>query len=130
MSLPVLPTYYYLDHFKEMLSFVESTYASVLDDEHHAFIQQFRPLTADEQCLFVRMTNRRGNVFGVTHLRYAEISDVLAAIEGLRGNGFLSELSKRPLRRMAVDAARRTTRFDRAGGWPRGVSKPPGRNPS
>jgi hypothetical protein len=31
MSLPVLPTYYYLDHFKEMLSFIESTYASVLD---------------------------------------------------------------------------------------------------
>jgi len=59
MSLPVLPTYYYLDHFKEMLSFIESTYASVLDNQHHAFIHQFRHLTADEQCLFVRLTNRR-----------------------------------------------------------------------
>jgi DNA polymerase III subunit epsilon len=93
MSLPVLPTYYYLDHFKEMLSFVESTYASVLGAEHRAFIQQFRELTPDEQCLFVRMTNRRGNVFGVAHLRYAEIGDVAVAIEGLRGKGFLSSLS-------------------------------------
>ena len=35
MSLPVLPTYYYLGHFNEMLSFVETTYASVLASEHH-----------------------------------------------------------------------------------------------
>jgi DNA polymerase-3 subunit epsilon len=94
MSLPVLPTYYYLDHFKEMLSFIESTYASVLDNQHHAFIHQFRHLTADEQCLFVRLTNRRGNVFGVPRLRYSEIGDVPAAIEGLRGKGFLSDLTK------------------------------------
>jgi DNA polymerase III subunit epsilon len=93
MSLPVLPTYYYLDHFKEMLSFIESTYASVLDNEHHAFIHQFRRLTPDEQCLFVRLTNRRGNVFGVSHLRYSEIGDVPAAIEGLRSERFLSDLT-------------------------------------
>ena len=94
MSLPVLPTCYYLDHFKEMLSFVESTYAGVLDNEHHTFIHQFRHLSADQQCLFVRMINRRGNVFGISHLRYPEIGDVLAAIEGLKGKGFLSQLSR------------------------------------
>ena len=55
---PVLPTYYYLDHFSEMLSFVESTYREVLGDPHRAFIQEFRSLTADEQCLLVRMINR------------------------------------------------------------------------
>jgi DNA polymerase-3 subunit epsilon len=94
VSLPVLSTYYYLDHFKEMLSFVEGTYAGVLEPEHYAFIRQFHQLTPDEQCLFVRMTNRRGNVFGVSHLRYSEIGNVLAAIEGLKGKGFLSSLSK------------------------------------
>ena len=36
MKLPELPTYYYLDHFREMLSFVETTYSAVLDEEHHA----------------------------------------------------------------------------------------------
>jgi len=30
MKLPALPVYYYLDHFTEMRSFVESTYAPVL----------------------------------------------------------------------------------------------------
>src|SRR5262245_34281321 len=94
MSLPVLPTYYYLDHFKEMLSFVERTYASVLDSEHHQFIRQFRELTSDEQCLFVRMTNRRGNVFGIAHLKYAEMGNVEAAIEGLRNKGFIRGLAQ------------------------------------
>ena len=94
MTLPVLPTYYYLDHFKEMLSFVEGTYASVLDAEHHDFIQRFRALTSDEQCLFVRMTNRRGDVFCASHLRYAEIGDVGTAIANLTRNGFLRALSE------------------------------------
>jgi DNA polymerase-3 subunit epsilon len=95
MSLPVLPTYYYLDHFKEMLSFVENTYASVLGAEHHAFIKEFRALSVDEQCLFVRMTNRRGNIFAVGSLQYAEVSDPAAAIAGLKVNGFVAALSAR-----------------------------------
>ena len=33
-------------------------------------------------------------MFGVAHLRYAEIGDVAVAIEGLRGKGFLSGLSR------------------------------------
>jgi hypothetical protein len=33
MPPPVLPTYYYLDHFTEMLSFVRGTYGSILADE-------------------------------------------------------------------------------------------------
>ena len=94
MTLPVLPTYYYLDHFKEMLSFVESTYASVLDADHHTFSQRFRALTSDEQYLFVRMTNRRGDLFCASHLKYAEIGDVGAAITNLMRNGFLRALAE------------------------------------
>ena len=44
MPPPVLPTYYYLDHFTEMLSFVRGTYGSILADEHHAFIARFEGL--------------------------------------------------------------------------------------
>lgn len=94
MKRPDLPTFYYLDHFKEMLSFVECTYASVLEDEHHAFIRQFRGLGVDEQCLYVRMTNRRGDVFCTSHLRYAEIGDVTAAIANLMRSGFLRSLAE------------------------------------
>jgi DNA polymerase III subunit epsilon len=92
MKLPVLPTYYYLDHFTEMLSFVETTYAAVLDTAHHEFIRDFRQLPADEQCLFVRMVNRRGHIFDPAALKYAEIADVGMAVQGLLGRGYLREL--------------------------------------
>ena len=91
---PVLPTYYYLDHFSEMLSFVESTYREVLGDPHRAFIQEFRSLTADEQCLLVRMINRRGYVFNPSRLKYDEIRDAGAALSGLRTGGFLRALQE------------------------------------
>jgi DNA polymerase-3 subunit epsilon len=94
MKVPELPTFYYLDHFQEMLAFVESTYASVLEAEHREFIEQFRDLGTDEQCLFVRLSNRRGDVFCASHLRYAEINDVAEAIAGLTQQGFLRALAE------------------------------------
>ena len=92
MKLPVLPTYYYLDHFTEMLSFVETTYARVLDAAHHEFIRDFRNLPADEQCLFVRMVNRRGHIFEPAALKYAEIAAIPMAVQGLLNRGYLREL--------------------------------------
>src|SRR3954470_20364178 len=92
MSLPVLPTYYYLDHFAEMISFVEETYGAVLGLEHHSFTSQFRALARDEQCLFVRMLNRRGYIFDPGTLRYAEISNLELALQNLMGGGFLRKL--------------------------------------
>jgi DNA polymerase-3 subunit epsilon len=92
MRLPVLLTFYYLDHFSEMLSFVESTYREVLGDPHRAFIQDFRSLTADEQCLLVRMINRRGYIFNLSRLKYDEIRDASAALSGLQRGGFLRAL--------------------------------------
>ena len=92
MKLPVLPIYYYLDHFTEMLTFVETTYAAVLDTRHHKFIREFRRLSADEQCLFVRMVNRRGNIFEPSALKYAEIADIASAVGGLVRRGYLREL--------------------------------------
>src|SRR6476620_1168539 len=94
VKVPELPTFYYLDHFREMLAFVESTYASVLEAEHRAFIEQFRGLGTDEQSLFVRLSNRRGDVFCASHLRYAEINDVARAIVGLTQQGFLRTLAE------------------------------------
>ena len=34
--------YYYVDHFKEMLDFLSKTYATILTNEHHAFIARFK----------------------------------------------------------------------------------------
>ncbi|WP_316186197.1 MULTISPECIES: exonuclease domain-containing protein [unclassified Bradyrhizobium] len=83
MKPQVLPVYYYLDHFTEMLGFVKKTYGAVLTSEHHVFIEQFDGLPRDAQCLLVRMVNRRGAIFNRTLFKYPEIADVEAAARHL-----------------------------------------------
>lgn len=87
MKLPVLPVYYYLDHFEEMLGFVERTYGSILTDEHHAFMARFNGFSRDARCLLIRMINRRGAIFNRTLFRYREIGDIDRAIEELTAHG-------------------------------------------
>jgi DNA polymerase III subunit epsilon len=72
MKLPVLSTYYYLDHFGEMIGFVVKTYGSILADEHQTFIQTFQALSKDAKCLLICMLNRRGAIFNRAHFKYAE----------------------------------------------------------
>lgn len=87
MKLPDLPVYYYLDHFEEMLAFVEKTYGSILTDEHTAFIAKFNGFSRDARCLLIRMINRRGVIFNRTLFRYREIADIERAIEELALHG-------------------------------------------
>ncbi|PAY06932.1 exonuclease [Bradyrhizobium sp. UFLA03-84] len=87
VSLPVLPAYYYLDHFVEMLAFVCKTYGSILTAEHHAFIARFEELSRDARCLFIRMVNRRGAIFNRSLFHYSEIADVELAISELMAVG-------------------------------------------
>lgn len=89
-----LPTFYYLDHFNEMISFVEETYAGLLDQTHYAFIKQYKSLSRDEQCLVVRMTNRRHNIFPCRSLEYDEIENVRDVIASLMKKKFIRSLSK------------------------------------
>lgn len=58
MKLPVLPVYYYLDHFEEMLAFVGKTYGAILTAEHRDFVVRFDGLSKDARCLLIRMLNR------------------------------------------------------------------------
>jgi DNA polymerase III subunit epsilon len=87
MNRPVLPTYYYLDHFSEMLDFVAATYGAVLTDENHAFVCAFRRLSKDAQCLLVRMVNRRGALFNRSLFKYPEIADLELAAGDLLASG-------------------------------------------
>lgn len=86
-KLPQLPVYYYLDHFAEMLGFVQRTYEPVLGPDHHAFIARFERLSRDAQCLLVRMINRRGAIFNRSLFNYSEIDDVERAISDLTAAG-------------------------------------------
>jgi DNA polymerase-3 subunit epsilon len=94
MKLPVLPVYYYHDHFTEMLFFVSKTYGPVLTGRHRAFVETFKALSKDAQCLLIRMINRRGRVFRHGTFRYAEIADALRALEELRDCNLVSALGE------------------------------------
>jgi DNA polymerase-3 subunit epsilon len=80
----VLPVYYYHDHFTEMLFFVSEIYGPVLSERHRAFLETFKTLSKDAQCLLIRMINRRGRLFRQGGFRYAEIADARTALEELR----------------------------------------------
>ncbi len=79
-----LPTFYYHSHFTEMLDFVASHYAHTLLEEHIRFIDDFRKLSREAQCLYVRLINRKGRVFGRNRLRYPELGDPSPLLDELR----------------------------------------------
>ena len=70
-----LPTFYYHEHFVEMLDFVAQHYAHVLLESHAAYLDEFRQLPREAQCLYVRLVNRKGRIFAANKLRYPELGD-------------------------------------------------------
>ena len=78
-----LPVYYYLNHFVEMLDFVERTYGAILTEEHRSFKTSFQALSKDAQCLLIRMVNRRGAIFNRALFKYPEITELEAAARDL-----------------------------------------------
>ena len=94
MKLPILPVYYYHDHFTEMLRFVTETYGAVLTERHNEFIATFNALSKDAQCLLIRMINRRGRVFRHAAFRYHEIGDPVRALAELTACGQVRPLGE------------------------------------
>jgi DNA polymerase-3 subunit epsilon len=88
-ALPQLESRYYLEHFEEMIRFVEEKYAHTFDAEHRQFLDDFRRLNRDARCLYVRMANRKGVVFRASTLAYDEIGNLPQAIEQLRAARFV-----------------------------------------
>lgn len=83
-----LKTRYYLDHFEEMIDFVEYHYGHVIDTEHETFINGFRQLSLDARCLYVRLANRKGSVFPLARLKYEEIASLPDSIDELKSCQF------------------------------------------
>ena len=94
MTSQTLGTFYYHDHFMEMLSHIADLSAGLLTAEHKAFIHDFRALDRDAQCLYIRMANRRKLAFRPDELRYDEITDTRAALQLLSERGFVRGLSR------------------------------------
>ena len=89
-----LVTYYYQEHFLELLHFVKSTYSHILDDKQLRFILDFQNLSRNEQCLYVRMANRKGHIFHKHALLYQEIDDFALAQDGLSSKGVARRLQE------------------------------------
>ncbi|MES2205948.1 MAG: exonuclease domain-containing protein [Pseudomonadota bacterium] len=87
-----LPTFYYHDHFMEMLTFIEKTYGHILEPFHVDFIHDFRALSKTEQCLYIRMCNRKGTIFSVPSLHYDEIPHLENNIHLLLTKGYVRQL--------------------------------------
>ena len=94
MKLPILPVYYYHDHFTEMLCFVTATYGAVLTERHIEFMARFNALSKDAQCLLIRMINRRGRVFRHAAFRYHEIGNPVRALAELVACGQVQPLGE------------------------------------
>ena len=84
-----LPTFYYHEHFVEMLEFVRAHYAHVLEDRHVEMIRDFFALTREAQCLYVRLVNRKGRLFARGRLRYPELGDIKPLISELRNGEWI-----------------------------------------
>lgn len=84
----ILPEKYYLDNFKYVLDFVLGKYEPLLSASEVSFVGNFFSLSEDAQCLYVRISNRKGQFFRKEKLIYPEISDLELAHRELKSVGF------------------------------------------
>jgi len=84
-----LPTYYYHEHFLEMLEFVSTHYRHVMLGQHQQFMDDYRALPVAAQRLYVRLVNRKGRVFARKRLRYPEIGALDQALAALEAGGWI-----------------------------------------
>ncbi|AKD54819.1 VRR-NUC domain-containing protein [Spirosoma radiotolerans] len=89
----ILTPRYYLDNFRYVLDFVKRLYGNLLNDAEWDFIHRFEALSLDAQCLYVRLSNRKGLFFRINKLQYNEITDLPAAVGELLMAGFVERLS-------------------------------------
>jgi DNA polymerase III subunit epsilon len=91
-----LPAKYYLAHFFELIDNIDRYYQSVIEKPHFDFINDFRALSEDAQCLYVRMVNRKGQVFSKNSLSdYTEVKFLQPALKELKLRNFISPVSEK-----------------------------------
>jgi DNA polymerase-3 subunit epsilon len=88
-----LPPRYYLTHFFEFLHFFEGASAALLSDDATRFIERFKALDEDKQCIVVRAANRKYAVIDRRQFNYAEINAPQQQIDWLINDGWFGDLS-------------------------------------
>lgn len=86
-----LPPFYYRDNFHQLLDTVEDQYGDLLTPPEHAFIEAYRGLGFDAQCLYVRLISRVGPWFRESRLSYPELSAIAPAVDELLSSGLAEQ---------------------------------------
>ncbi|MDQ6481162.1 VRR-NUC domain-containing protein [Dyadobacter sp. LHD-138] len=89
-----LPPKYYHDYFGYVLDFVRKMYEPLLNSFEIGFLNEYKALSEDAQCLFIRFSNRSKSFFRVNNLSYTEITDIPAALNELHDKQFIQSLGE------------------------------------
>jgi hypothetical protein len=92
ISTELLP-HYYRDNFQALCDTVEAQYGDLLSAPEHQFLQCFRKLPFDAQCLYVRLVSRVGPWFRESKLAYPELGPITPALDSLLVSG-MAELAE------------------------------------
>lgn len=87
MALRELPTFYYHTHFSEFLDFVKGPSAHLLSPKDKLFLESYENSTHLQQCLLVRLINRKYPVIKSSSLRFAEIPMAIPMLVELTEQG-------------------------------------------
>lgn len=83
--------FYYLTNFRFVLDWVGERHADLLSADERDFLDQFDNLPRASQALLVRMVMRKGELFRLSKLSYAEIGDSAAAMAPLIALGWVDD---------------------------------------
>jgi hypothetical protein len=81
--------FYYLTNFRFVLAWVGERHADLLAADELAFLGQFKSLPQSSQALLVRMVMRKGELFRLSKLNYAEVGESAAAMAPLIALGWV-----------------------------------------
>ena len=83
MAFKDLPTFYYHTHFSEFLDFVRGPCAGLLNQEHREFLSAYARLTHPQQCLLIRLINRKYTAIKKSTLEFAELPNLIDDLDVL-----------------------------------------------
>ncbi|EHJ93959.1 VRR-NUC domain-containing protein [Vreelandella boliviensis] len=81
--------FYYLTNFRFVLDWAGERHADLLAADELAFLGQFKSLPQASQALLVRMVMRKGELFRLSKLTYAEVGDSAEAMSPLIALGWV-----------------------------------------
>ncbi len=88
-----LPAKYYLAHFNELLTFINTQCRHLLEQKHIDFITKVNNLSEQAQCMLSRIFSRKPLLVAIHTLNYDEIPSPTQAIDELKNAGLIGHPS-------------------------------------